>query len=41
MASSLPQDGLTLLFIAAEKNFVDIIRLLLDKGADVNMANKV
>ena len=35
------QDGWTGFIIAAEKGHVEVIKLLLDKGADVNQATKV
>ena len=38
---SLSQSGATALFMAAHNHHVDIVRLLLDKGAEVETADKV
>jgi ankyrin repeat protein len=35
------QDGWTPLHIAAEYNNVDVVRILIEKGADINASNKV
>ena len=35
------QGGLTALFVASEINLVNVVKLLIDKGADVNISNNV
>ena len=37
----LPQNGQTALIMASFKNFVDCVRLLLEKDADFNIQDKV
>ena len=35
------QEGVTALFIASQEGHMTVVRLLLEKGADVNICNKV
>ena len=37
----LSQNGRTPLYLACEKNYIQIARLLLDKGATVNLGSNV
>ena len=37
----MTQDGVTALFCASLGGYVRVVRLLLDKGADVNICRKV
>ena len=37
----MTQEGLTALHFASQEGHVTIVRLLLEKGADVNICNKV
>lgn len=39
--SPWPQDGITALHVAAQAGHVEIMRLLMDGGVDVNARNKV
>lgn len=37
----LPQDGTTPLYMASQENHVEVIKLLLASGANINLAKKV
>ena len=41
LSLSLSQAGITALLIAARYNHFEVVKLLLDKGADVNKADEV